>query len=78
MFNLWISVKPCGGCDAVTSRCNHLSRLPLGMNSKTMALKSFCFISVLEQQVMTLIKLRWRILLSASHSARKLLEEPDC
>uniref|UniRef100_A0A0A9HRZ8 Uncharacterized protein n=1 Tax=Arundo donax TaxID=35708 RepID=A0A0A9HRZ8_ARUDO len=43
-----------------------------------MALKSFWFKSKLEQQVITLIKFRCRILLSASHSAMKLFEEPDC
>ncbi|WVZ72293.1 hypothetical protein U9M48_020778 [Paspalum notatum var. saurae] len=48
------------------------------MNSKTSALNSWPWGSMLEQQVMIFMRQRWRTFRSASHSAAKLLVDPDC
>ncbi|WVZ72309.1 hypothetical protein U9M48_020793 [Paspalum notatum var. saurae] len=48
------------------------------MNSKTSALNSWPCGSMLEQQVMIFMRQRWRTFRSASHSATKLLVDPDC
>ncbi|WVZ95243.1 hypothetical protein U9M48_041034 [Paspalum notatum var. saurae] len=56
--------------------CSHMSRLPLAMKSKTMALNSLFSKSAVEHMVTAFIRLRWRVFLSTSHSIRKLFSEP--
>lgn len=53
------------------------SKLPLGMNSKTNALNSWLWWLMLEQQVMIFMRHWCGILLMASHSTSKLLEDLD-
>ena len=78
MSSLWARLSVLLRVCTLDAGCSQSFRLPFGMNSKTSALNSSPWWLMLEQQVMIFMRQRWRTLRSASHSATKLLVDPDC